>query len=279
MTAITKIFPFVLLVASLAAHDDIDVQVAALTERISLTPDDSDLYHRRAELHRAHEEFALALADYDQALKRAPDQVASHVGRSSALLANGQPGQALASANRASSLQPDSAEAHLALARALAALGRGNEADKAYTRATNLHTRPTPELFLEHAASLRGQQPPNRSRAIEVLRDGTSTVGALVTLISPLIDLLLDAGDAEAALAVCDQLPRSLTNTPNWLVRRASVLAALNRVPEAHQTYRAAQQAIARLPERRRKTAAMTGLLVEIRTAVDGLSKGGKPGR
>lgn len=262
---------------TLAAHQDIDVQVAALTEKIAAQPHDPVLYHQRADLHRAHEELALALADYDRALDLAPDLTASHIGRASTLLATGNAQQALKSADRAASLQPGSADAQRARARVLTALGRPDDADKAYIKSITLRSRPSPELYIEHATAMKNQVPPNFPRAIEILTAGINTLGPLVTLVSPTIDLHLEADTPELALSTCDQLPPSLANTPNWLVRRAGILATLGRTTMARQTYRTAQQAIARLPERRRKTAAMTKLLTEIQNSINALKKPPSP--
>ncbi len=255
----------------LVAHQDIELQVAALTRRIAADPNDPNLFEKRADLHRAHGEWALALADYDRALTLDPDRAGSHVGRSSALHATGKEKEALEAAGHAVTLEPENPAGHLARARALAALGDAGAADKAFSRSTALHPRPSPDLFTEHSSALLNQSPPDRSRALEVLEAGIAAIGPIVTLVSPALDLQLATGDPEGALALWDRLPPVLATTPNWLLRRAEILAALRRVPEARQTYQSARETISKLPERRRKTAAMAELLARIERSLTDL--------
>ncbi len=245
----------------LLAHDDIDAQVARLTERIAENPDEAGLYIRLGELHRSHSDLAPALDDFSRAIALDPAQPAAFVGRSATLLAKGEPEGALAAAESAVRLDPESGMTHLAMARALAGLGRGDAADAAYAKTVALQQGGAPDLIIEYADALLTLSPPRQARALEVLLGAIGAIGPVITLVEPAVGIAQDLGRGDVALGLCDDILRILGDNPKWLVRRAEVLAASGDPVGARESYRAAASAIRQLPERRRKTAAMEALL------------------
>lgn len=251
------------------AHEDIEIQIKAVTARIAESPRDATLFHRRGDLRRIHEEWDAALADFERALELDPKLAPAMTGKAAVLLATARADEALPLATRATHLAPDDTHAHLVEARVLAALDQTEKADAAYARALSTLDQPTAEVFLERAEQLRRRGRTFFPRAVDVLQDGIERIGPVVTLAEPLIDLQIASGLPDEALATCDRVLKASGPNPRWLLRRGDLLLLVGKPDEAASTYLSVLDRIAALPERRRRTAAIMELEKSANTGLE----------
>ena len=82
--ALTILLPWLVL-----GHDGIDEQIHRVTGLIRQSPQNADLYFRRAELERAAHQWKPAITDYDSALRLRPGYRAALLGGGLARLSAG----------------------------------------------------------------------------------------------------------------------------------------------------------------------------------------------
>ncbi len=253
------------------AHPAIEVQIAALTERIENDPRNAVLYLQRGELHRVHRDWDAAMADYARAARLDPDFDTLHLARGRMLLEAGWPKSAKVALDRFLAGQPDHAGGRVIRARILAKLGRHRAAAEDYTRAivlTRSPDQPKPEHYLERARALAAVGGAHLAEALRGLDDGIARLGPLVTLQLCAIELELTAKRYEAALARVDGIAAGAARKERWLARRGEILVQAGRPAEARAAFGQARAAIAALPPRRRATRAVAELEERIRTAL-----------
>jgi tetratricopeptide (TPR) repeat protein len=103
---------------ALAARQDFDQAIAALTRACELAPDHSEYFYERAIVYRQMKRSAPAMADLDQALKLKPDDLRALVLRAELLLQAGEKPRAIADLNAADAVAPKQADERYAMARA-----------------------------------------------------------------------------------------------------------------------------------------------------------------
>jgi len=258
----------------LAAHGDLEQQIAAVTRRIERELGRADLYLKRGELHRAHREWALALADYDRAAERDPGLAAVDMARAAVGIEAGTPGTALAAVERVLARQPDHAEGRVQRARILTVMGRPLEAAEDWTRAIAASARPRPDYYLERARAVASDER-RIDGAVAGLDEGIQRLGPLVTLELAAIELELLRGRTDAALARVDRLAAAAPRKEQWLARRGEILERAGRTAEARAAFAAVLDAIETLPEARRRTRTTEEIETRSRTTLERL--GGKP--
>jgi tetratricopeptide (TPR) repeat protein len=163
---------------------------------------------------------------------------------------------------------PDHAPSLVERARAREALGRHLEAAADWERAIAVDTRIGPEHYLGLAAALVAAGPDHRARAIERLDQGLARLGEPVSLALRAIELEIDAGRTDAAVARIEKIAARSARKEPWLVRRAEILEQAGRSAEARQSYAEALQAIDALPPFRRTTPAVGRLREQALAAV-----------
>jgi tetratricopeptide (TPR) repeat protein len=105
---------------ALAARQDFDHAIAALTRACELAPDHSEYFYQRAIVYRQMKQPALAVADLDQALKLKPDDLRALVSRAELLIQARKNPQAIADLNSADAVAPKQADERYAMAGAYA---------------------------------------------------------------------------------------------------------------------------------------------------------------
>ena len=96
--------------------------------------------------------------------------------------------------------------------------------------------------------------------ALQGLDEGLERLGQPITLLLYAIDLELELGRHDAALARLDRIASRADRKETWLVRRGEILEQAGRPAEARAAYVAAIEAVQALPATRRGTRAVSRL-------------------
>ena len=96
--------------------------------------------------------------------------------------------------------------------------------------------------------------------ALQGLDEGLERLGQPITLQLYAIDLELELGRHDAALARLDRIASRADRKETWLVRRGEILEQAGRPAEARAAYVAAIEAVQALPATRRGTRAVSRL-------------------
>lgn len=256
--------------SSLHAHGDDQVLIEALTEELAKAPD-ADLFIRRGELFRHHQEWAKAEADLVAAAKLDPSLTLVDYFRARVLLESGAPQKAEPFLNRYLASAPNEPEAWFLRGEIAHALGQPEAAASHFTAGIGRSSNPRPDHFLRRARILASIPNAEVSRVIAAVDEGIARIGPLISLVDYAIELELQTGNYDGALA---RIARAMENMPRrerWLVRRGDILVKAGRAKEAIASYREALSAIEDLPERYRDTVPMEKLASDIRASLQNL--------
>ena len=253
-------------------HGDLHQRIHDITVKIESGGDTADLYLKRGELFRLHRGWEKALSDYTEAEKLSNDLPHLPYLRGRLWLERGYPEKAVPYLDSFLEKNSRHVDALLVRSRALGKVGRLCEAVSDLDTAIPLHSRPTPEYFLERAQlqSRMGDVP----GALRGLDAGLARLGSIVSLMDFAIGLELDVGHYELALARLDSLPLILRKQPAWIARRAAILVQAGFLKEAVHEYGLALQAIDDLPPHRSQARAFLELREQILDHLVSLAEG-----
>ncbi|MFQ5930950.1 MAG: tetratricopeptide repeat protein [Nitrospiraceae bacterium] len=254
------------------AHGTFRERIGRLNRQIKQDPRNAELYLTRAGIYRNRGEWDAALADIDRAAQLDPDRRDVDYFRGRVFLAADQPQKAEAALRRFLETAPDHPAARVARARALAKLGRHLEAAEEYTHAIQHAPVPIPEYYLERAQALAHGGEEHHGEAIRGLDEGMVRLGPLVTLALAAIELEVEGGRFDAALARLERVATRAPHQEAWLARRGDILERAGRKQAARESFQLALAEIGRLPSHRRKTKAMVRLEACVREAIERLS-------
>lgn len=243
-------------------HGAVHERIEALTRQLQSRPNDSNLLAKRGELHALDENWTQAAEDFAEALELAPNDAEVMHRLADARLHLGDANAALRLAEASLAGRAGDPRALLVRARAHDRLGSWQAAVDDLSRVIATSEPPSPETYVERArVQERGGA---ADAAVAGLRDGVTRLGPLVTLLEPAIDIEARRGRGEAAIALLDQLDPKLTSTPRWLARRGELDELAGRREDARRAYRAALDALDRLPESRRRAPRQVALRVQL---------------
>jgi tetratricopeptide (TPR) repeat protein len=252
--------------AGAPAHGPLEEQIAKATAEIARDPTNAQLYVRRGELRRVHEEWDAALADYRRASVLAPADDRIDFLRGRALQEAGRPAQAKAALDVYLAQHPGHVAALVARARALRALGEYLAAVEDFSRAIERSPRPDPDMYLERA---RVQVAAGETvQAIAGIDAAIARLGPIPALQLLAVDLDVQQGGVDDALARLDALAARSPRKETWLARRGEILAQAGRPDAARTAYVAALSAIEALPPDTRRTKAIADLEGQVRSAL-----------
>jgi tetratricopeptide (TPR) repeat protein len=188
----------------------------------------------------------------------------------------GAPAKAMPALDAYVARRPDDSEGHAYRARALVALGRPVEGAASFTRALEAmpQDRPRPEYYLERARALESAGTEHLNAALRGLDEGLARLGQPVVLQNYAIELELERGAYDGALARLERLADGSARKETWLVRRGEILESAGRLEEARAAYRSSLVAIRELPPSRRRNRAVTRLEAEAQGALSRLDEG-----
>jgi len=209
----------------------------------------------RGEQDRIHQEWASAEADFHLAAQRAPDWAQVDFMLGNLWLDASRPADARMALDRFLAREPDHVAGRVARGRALARLGEPLAAVRDYSHAlarSGAGEAAQPEHYIERARALLAVGPERRDEALAGLDEGLARLGQPVALALMAVELELAAGRTDAALARLDRISARADRRESWQVRRGEILADAGRVDEARDAFRAALDALDRLPAARR---------------------------
>lgn len=256
-----------LLPSFVQAHEGLHEQIAAITAKIKRDPKNASLYLQRGELHRLHHDWSRAAADYDRAERLQPSLKIVDLARGKMLFESGRLQRAKSTLDRFLSQQPRHYEGLITRARVLAKLGERSDAAKDFTQALSMPSASEPELYLERAQVIAGDEQ-RISEALLGLDEGINKLGPVVTLQLAAIDLELRSKNYDAALTRLDQIAAQSERKEAWLVKRGEILKLAGRDDEARAAFSAALLAIESLPPAHRQSRSVTALELRARSAL-----------
>lgn len=254
--------------ATVHAHGSAHERIAQLTKLLRAHPT-ARLHLERGEVLRAHGDWREALADYEKAARLDPKLAETDLCRGRALLDGGKLDWARDSLDRYVKRRPAAAAGYLYRARTLARLGEPLAAAQDYTRLIARVKAPKPEYYLERARLLAGAGGAHVDQALRGLDEGLARLGPVVTLESAAVEIEVDAGHWDAALARVDRIVARLDRKEAWTLRRAGILERAGRGKAARSAYADALRMIEALPERLRRTRATGELERRARAALE----------
>ena len=249
------------------AHEGLHEQIAAITAKIKRDPKNASLYLQRGELHRLHRDWGRAAADYDRAERLQPSLKVVELARGKMFFESGKLQRAKSSLDHFLSQQPAHYEGLITRARVEAKLGARSDAANHFSQAIAASSVPEPELYLERANVLAGDEQ-RISEALRGLDEGIYKLGSLVTLQLAAIELELRSKNYDGALTRLDQIAAQSERKEAWLVRRGEILKLAGRNEEARAAFSAALTAIESLPGAHRHSRAVTALELRARSAL-----------
>ena len=255
------------------AHGSFHDRVGAVSARIEREPANADPYLARSVLYREHGDYALALADLEAAARLDPGRREVDLLRGRIHLVRGRPEEAVPPLERLLEQSPDDPAANLVLARALAATGRHLEASERYSRAIDYAPVALPEPYLERARELLAAGDEQRDEALRGLDAGMQRLGPVVALAMLAIEIEMQRGRVDAALARLDSLAARSPRQETWLARRGEMLERAGRREEARAAYARVLDELDTLPAHRRQSPAMRQLESQARQRLDRLAR------
>ncbi len=255
-----------ILAAGTYAHDGIHERLRAATREIDSSPCDASLYVKRAELYREHGQLDQALQDLERAHELNENDNSIDLVRGRVLHDLQCYKLAQEALDRFLARNPQHIGAHQVRARVFEALGEFRAAVREWTKAIQLSNPPTPDQYVARAkatSKLGGDQVAEALRGLEA---GMKRLGSVTSLHVCALDLEVQAGKFDAALARIDELLEHSARKDSWLAKKGDILADAGRKPAARAAYKAALEAISRLRPKRRLTESTQQLSLHIRT-------------
>jgi tetratricopeptide (TPR) repeat protein len=248
------------------AHGPAHERIAALTKDLEQRPQDAALWLARGQAYAGDGDAKAALADFDRAAACDPGLADVELARGETLSASGDGPGAVAAFTRFVGRRPDFAPGYVARARAWVRQEKFPEAAADFAEAIARAPAPEPTWYLEQARAFQRSGKPAEARS--ALEAGQARLGPLVTLVVPLLQLEVEAGEIDHALTRLEKFTASQSRKERWLSLRGEILEGASRKTEARAAFLAAQAALATLPEDRRQTVQMLDLASEIDAAL-----------
>src|SRR5262245_28063722 len=221
------------------SHESPAHQVAHLTSRLGTAQSDVSLRLERAELLRLLGEFDRAEADLDTVLVLDPSSARARLCRGALELDRGRPSLALPWLDAYVASHPTDPAVRRLSGRAFEQLGRPADALVELDAVVRLPGRVTPDDYLARARAQR-EAGWSIERVLTGLAEGRTRLGEAIGLELAAIDLELELGAFDHALARLDRVAEHYDRKEVILERRAAILAAAGRTEEARGVYAAA---------------------------------------
>lgn len=241
-------------VAQAEPHDDLEKQIATVTEELRLSPKHEPALIRRADLYRRHEQWDEAFADLEAVL-HSRDQ-ASFVGVQARLFRDMECWRTALVVLSTFLARAEDPDLRLLRAEVRAAHGKLKGALSDYDAALAKHPHPAPDHFLARARVTMSDESLGRTaieRAIGGLDQGLERLGPLASLHLAAIDLEVSREGFEAAIERIDLMAARSPRKESWWVRRAEVLRIAGRTEEALENLEQALLAIRSLKPKQRR--------------------------
>jgi predicted Zn-dependent protease len=272
--------PAILLAAAFphaSAHGTHSSLMALLDERLAKQPENGRLWFQRALLQFEHDDWAAASQDLAKAELLAPGEFPVRWWQGKILDQEGKPQQAKVVLDAFLTKSPDHSGALASRARVETKLGLHKEALDDFRAALANQPDAGPDLIQETAQALATQG--NTDESIRVLETGSARLGNVPSLQLSILEIEVNAGRFESALARLKQLEQSAPRPEPWMEKRASILAEAGRPGESNAAWRALIAHLNALPAAERSSHSMTLLSERARQAVAALASSTTPAK
>ena len=235
-----------------AAHGPGLGKIDSITTEIANTGEQAALYAKRARVYQNNHMWQQSMSDFDRAAELDPQNLEYDLDRAQLSFEAGEFLRALDFINLYLLRHDSSNEALLIRARSHRALGQYLQSIESYQLAladlSGFDGSPMPEWYFEFADTwvLAGE----KQNALQVLQQGIDQLGEIGVFQLRAVELEVDLGLYDSALARIDQLLAKARRKDLWLTRRADILSKAGREEEAQRTYEQAYAALQGLPPR-----------------------------
>ncbi len=253
--------------SAVSAHGNLDEAIGAVSSALKGSPNDADLFLRRAELHRMHRDWDAAERDYAQVNRLAPGLEGAKLGLAELRLAQGREEDALQLLDEVLEKCPTHAFARSLRAALREKRGDWKLADEDLAAATEA----SPEL---HYATKRAdllERHGQAEAAARCLDEASIARGGVPLLEQQALTIEERAGRTGAALRRLDGLIAREPRPDIWLARKALLLERNGREQEAQLVWRQAAKAFEGVPPDKRGLKANRELASEIGARLSGM--------
>ena len=224
------------------AHAGVEVLDEGSRAELSKHPESAQAHLQRARVLQMKGEWDAALEEADEAASHGADPDAVGEAKAAIYLEAAFPRMAKVEIDRVLARRPDAYELVFERGRAWLAIGNAEAAARDFGEAIAKGPNPTPEQVLAQRDALLSLG--KKADALRALDAGMTRVGRVVTLVMPAVDIEIELGRYEAALARLDELAKTAPPNPIWMARRGEVLEKAGRPAEARAEYAKALQLI-----------------------------------
>ncbi len=235
---------------SVGAHPDIAEKEAFVEKALQQSPEDPKLHLQRALIQRQQARWDEAAASYLRAATLGADRDLVDVSLAQVFLAAGWLKTAEMQVQQVLRRKPENTQALITRARVRRALGKPQDAAADFHNGVDRLAHPEPGLVHEAmSAQLAAGRP---EVALQIADEAMQKIGIVVSVQLPAIEIELELGRPEAALARIDTLLLQAPRHELWLAQRGEILEGAGRVAEARATYEHTLSLIQERPPRRR---------------------------
>jgi len=210
----------------LAGHPDLELQIEEVSQQISQTPADADLYLKRGDLYRRHREWERSRQDFEQARLLEPNQSVVDWYEGHLAVDEGQWAQGDRLLTRFLADHETQASAYHTRAWARWHLGQPEAAAQDYASAIAFSDRPAPTLYRSLVITQFASGGDLRAQAKETVDAGLQLFPGEASLLGLRVDLALAEGDIQQAQDYLSTVSPGILTLPQWTFRLA-VLACL----------------------------------------------------
>lgn len=240
--------------------------MAKVNARLAESPEDGGLWFQRAFLNLEHEDVAQALADLEKAEALAPGKLPTLFLKGRALEMTGNFIEARTALDAQILRFPEDGRSYAARAQVLEKLELAELSLADYRTALAKTADANPDLLQPAAVAMAKYG--HREEALEILETGIKRLGGIPSLVSKAIEIELDAGQFDSALARVVRAEKSALRPEPWMVQRAEVLARAGRVRESRAAWQSLISHLIALPEPERESHAMLLILQHAQEAL-----------
>ncbi|MCP3915615.1 MAG: tetratricopeptide repeat protein [bacterium] len=201
-----SLLPLLLAPLSGAFHEALAREIAKLDQLLLERPADAELHRRRGDAYRRMRRWPEALADLNAAARHAPDDPETLYLLARLFTDSGWERKARGAADAFVAQRPKDARGRALRARIHAAAGDGAAAELDFDAAIAHATPADPDLYVQRARVVAGRGGEHRVRALAGLDAGITTLGQAPGLVHLAIELEMQLGRFDAALARHDTL-------------------------------------------------------------------------
>lgn len=233
----------------LNAHGLVDDRLHDLLHEIDHHPDDHKLYIKRGRIYLDSEQLILAQESFGQAAKLNSSDYETLYWQGVVLFRQGNLNNSQDKLKTYLQNVPNSPAGHKAIAEVLTASGQHSLAANHYDLAINNDNNPPPQLFIYRLQTQLEINPLPNERIEAGILQAINHHGEIVNFVEAMIDFKTKTLQYKHALIWLNKLPEKLSDTPNWINKRADLEILRGNRQKALGLYQHNLNQIAKLPK------------------------------